>query len=257
MGRKPGIRWGEWKLLANLWYWSRRDNMDYTLIPPMRAIGKRLTRIVRSRLYGPLWEQPVPGEPYVLFPLHYQPEASTSVRAPFVMEQCALAENIAKALPAGYHLYIKEHAARLGNRPMRDFHRLREIPAVRLIHPAVDSRQLMRGAACVATITGTMGWEALLSGVPVVVFGRVFYEACANVHRAEAPQDYPKVFREALSSRPRPEEVEDFVTAILRTSFPGAHGHPYYLPQVLAAENIQNIAGHLGRRLSASVGAHA
>jgi len=250
MGRKPGLRWADLRVLATLGYWNSRDKMDYTLVSPTRAIGNRLTRIVRAQLYRPLWEQPVKDERYVLFPLHYQPEASTSVRAPFVLDQCALVENIARALPAGYRLYVKEHTARLGNKPLRDLHRLRAIPAVRLIHPTANIRELIKRAACIATITSTTGWEALLNGVPVVVFGRVFYEKCSNVHVAGSPYEYPKVFRRALSSRPQPRATEDFVAALLRTSFLGAHGHPYYLPEVLDPKNIKSIAGHFAKKLS-------
>jgi Capsule polysaccharide biosynthesis protein len=253
MARKPGLRWGDLRVLATLGYWNSRDKMDYTLVSPARAISNRLTRIVRAQLYRPLWEQPVKHERYVLFPLHYQPEASTSVRAPFVLDQCALVENIAKALPAGYRLYVKEHTARLGNKPLRDLHRLRAIPAVRLIHPTANIRELVKGAACVATITSTTGWEALLNGVRVVVFGRVFYEKCSNVHLAGSPYEYPMTFRRALSSRPQPRATEDFVAALLRTSFPGAHGHPYYLPQVLDPENIKSVANHLAAKLTTGI----
>lgn len=250
MGRRPGLRWKDWDLLVTLGYWNARDKMDYTLVSPALAIANRLTRIVRTQLYRPLWEQPVKDEHYVLFPLHYQPEASTSVRAPFVMDQCALAENIAKSLPAGYRLYVKEHMARLGSKTLHDLRRLRAIPAVRLIHPATDSTELIKRAACIATITGTGGWEAVLHGVPVVVFGRVFYEKCSNVYQADSPYEYASVFRRALTSRPEPDAIENFVAAMLRTSSPGANGHPYYLPEVLNPENIKSVANHLAAKIA-------
>lgn len=247
MGMLPALKMWELKVLWELWTAHRDDPLDYTVIPPGRAATERLFRILRNWLLGSSYEQPVPGENFVLFPLHYQPEASTSVRAPFFMDQCALAENIARALPAGYRLYVKEHAARLGTRNVRDVQRLSGIPSVRLISPHADSRALIQNAACVAAITSTMGWEALLLGVPTVLFGEAFYGSCENVLRAGAPREYPQLFRQALSLRPREDVLEQFVAALLNTTFPGSMGHPYYLPGVLAQKNIRQIAEHLAK----------
>jgi hypothetical protein len=253
MARLPALGLRELSVLWKLWSTYREDPLDYTAIRPRRAIADRLLRILRYRLLRSGYEQPVAGENYVLFPLHYQPEASTSVRAPFFVDQCALAENIAKALPAGYRLYVKEHAARMGARSIRDVQRLSAIPSVRLISPHADTRALIRNSACVATITSTMGWEALLLGVPTVLFGEAFYGSCEDVLRAGAPREYPQLFRQALSQLPREDVLEQFVAAVLNTTFLGCMGHPYYLPGVLAQDNIRQIADHLAKNCLAEI----
>lgn len=245
MGQRPAVRRDDLRIVKDLWRAVRTDSGNYTVVSPWKAVRNRLARIAHSRLYSFYWEEPRRDERYVLFPLHYQPEASTSVRAPFFMDQCSLAENIARALPAGYRLYVKEHSAGLGRRSYSEFRRLRRIPSVRLINPSLDSGELLKNAACVAVITGTMGWEALVHRVPVVTFGRVFFEACASVHRAGAPDEYPSVLRRALATRPDRRDVEDFTAALLRTSFPGRTGHPFYLPDVLDDDNVRSIAGRL------------
>ena len=248
MSRAPGLRIRELPVLWKLWLDYRKDPLDYTAIPPAKALADRIRRVARYRFLSASYEQPVPGENYVLFPLHYQPEASTSVRAPFFLDQCALAENIARALPAGYRLYVKEHAARLGSRSVRDLQRLRSIPSVRVIDPHADVRALVRNAACVAVITSTMGWEALLLGVPVVLFGEAFYGVCENVFRAGSPRDYPRLFREAIAFRAPDEILEEFVAAVMNTTFPGCMGHPHYLPSVIEQKNIQQIADAVAKR---------
>ena len=40
----------------------------------------------------------------MLFPIHFQPEASTLVQAPMYLDQLALLRDIAKALPIGHRL---------------------------------------------------------------------------------------------------------------------------------------------------------
>jgi hypothetical protein len=244
-GQRPLVGVRQLRELAAVWPRFHADRMDYTAFSIPRAVKQRLGRFVRYQLMRFRWKQAVQGEKYVLFPLHYQPEASTTVRAPFFMDQCALAENIARALPAGYRLYIKEHSARIGCRPLRDVARLRAIPSARLIDPYADSRALVMNAKCVTVITSTMGWEALLLGIPVVVFGEALYTHCDGVHVAGAPRDYPALLRRALAEPPAPAAVEDFLAALFRVTFPGRIGHPYYLPDVLSDDNIEQIAGFL------------
>ena len=245
MGRRPLIDVRQLRDLAAVWPRFHADRMDYTAFSVPKAAKQRLSRIVRYQLTRSRWEHPVQGEKYVLFPLHYQPEAATSVRAPFFMDQCALVENIARALPVGYRLYVKEHSARIGSRPLRDIARLRAIPSVRLIDPYANTSALLANAQCVTAITSTMGWEALLLGIPVVVFGEVFYGHCDGVHVAGAPRDYPALLRRALSAPAPARAVEEFVAALLRVTFPGHIGHPYYLPDVLSDDNIEHIADFL------------
>jgi len=119
-------------------------------------------------------------ERYVLYPIHFQPEASTLVQAPYYLDQAVLIEDISKSLPVGYQLYVKEHVSNRGRRPLAFYKRLRETFGVRLLGPYEDTWTLIRDAAAVAVITGTVGWEGLLFGKPVVTFGDVFYNECAS-----------------------------------------------------------------------------
>ena len=55
-----------------------------------------------------LFEVPVPGESFVLFPLQFQPEASTLVRGYLYENQVALVEDIAKSSETRF-LIITHH----------------------------------------------------------------------------------------------------------------------------------------------------
>src|ERR1700741_1844025 len=60
------------------------DRRNYILMSPLQAVRGRIVRVVKSRLLDPHhFEEPRDGERNVFFPLHYQPEASTLVWAPF------------------------------------------------------------------------------------------------------------------------------------------------------------------------------
>ena len=113
----------------------------------------------------------LPKIPYVFFPLHLEPETALGVFSPEFNEQLALIEFIAKNLPAGVILAVKEHLLAVGKRPVDFYTTLLDIPNVVMIHPNEHALSVAKNARCVIVITGTLGTEALMLGVPVISFG--------------------------------------------------------------------------------------
>jgi capsule polysaccharide export protein KpsC/LpsZ len=188
------------------------------------------------------------GERYVLYPIHFQPEASTLVQAPYYLDQAALIEDMSKSLPVGYQLYVKEHVSNRGRRPLSFYKKLRETFGVRLLGPDEDTWTLIRDAAAVAVITGTVGWEGLLFGKPVVTFGDVFYNECSLTHRAGlVPKDqWHELFRKAIFEHTHEEDrLLEFVAAIRQSSRPGFLKNPNTFPAVMEPENVERIADAL------------
>jgi hypothetical protein len=114
-------------------------------------------------------------EPYVYYPLHLDPESATMVFAPNFVNQLTLIEVLAKNIPLTHKLYVKEHPAMLGRRRNAFYRALKEYPNVRLMPITQSSLDLIRHADLVAVITGTAGWEALLTGRSVITFGDCFH----------------------------------------------------------------------------------
>ena len=114
---------------------------------------------------------------YVYFPLHVQPEMSTMGQAPSVFDDQVLCiEQIAKIIPQGYAILVKEHPSQtFYYRDTIFYDRLRALPQVRMVPDGMDSHTLIRNSALVATVTGTAGWEALKYERPVVYFGYATY----------------------------------------------------------------------------------
>lgn len=239
---------------------QRGDAADPTVAPPLRVMGRRLERMMRVRMaeLRGVFEEPVDGERYVLYPIHFQPEASTLVQAPMYLDQVALLEDVARSLPVGVRLYVKEHLSNRGRRPLSFYSRIRAIPSVRLIGPDADTWTLIRNAQAVAVITGTMGWEALLFGKPVVSFGDVFFDVLPHVYRA---REVPKDGWFALIDRAVHRHAEDrdallaLVAALHAASYPGRIHNPESYPDVLEPDNVRSIveamAAEMGLRESA------
>ncbi len=205
------------------WYYFGPYRKDIVVRHPfLQAVDAVKMAVRRRRLMSDdAFERTLPpAERYAYFALHYQPEMTTMVLAPYWQDQLALVENIARSLPPGMKLYVKEHVPMMGMRPLGYYDRIRAIPNVRLVDPFLSSLELARDAEIVVTISGTVGWEAALLGRPVVTFGRVFYNALNCVQKCRAIEDLPRIVRDSLARNPHDDcEVESYVAALLGASF--------------------------------------
>ena len=131
-----------------------------------------------------LTSKPVKGEQYVYFPLHLQPELTTSAFGGDYADQVLAVELLSTLLPAGVWIYLKENPKQ--TEKQRDpffYKRLSVLQNVRLLSREESSSALIEGSIGVATITGTAGWEALFYGKAVLVFGYAWYGDFSGVVR--------------------------------------------------------------------------
>jgi len=199
------------------WTWRhiRERKIPPEVILLRRGLKKQL--LLRSNIF----EKSLENEKYAFFPLHMQPEASTLIYGKWFVDQVPLVESVAKALPADHMLYVKEHPKVFGNRT-REFHeRISRLPNVRLIHPHAKTMELIKNSSFVVTITGTVGFEALLRQRPVLAFGDVYYTKSKNVFKVERPSQLPKTVTEALNFKPDKEEVLRFLFSLWESTYPG------------------------------------
>lgn len=250
--QRPGVAVSD---LASFKIAARRffgDRQDPTMIPPWRVLGRRVQRIARMRASDTMWDDPVAGERYALYPIHYQPEATTLVQAPMFLDQLALIQDIAKSLPVGHRLYVKEHVTNRGRRPLSFYRALRAIPSVRLLGPDEDTFALIRDASIITVITGTVGWEGLFFDKPVVTFGDVYFNMIPSVLKGrETPKDqWYAMFRRAVDDhRPDREALLALVSAMQQSSYPGFMGNSTTFPEVLAPDNVEHVSMALVREL--------
>ena len=131
---------------------------------------------------------------YIYVPLHNQPEMSTSALGGIYRDQVLLIETLARQLPAGWRIYVKENP-RQGSfaRGPLFFHRLTRIPSVTLMPSNANTFALSANAQFVATVTGTAGWEAIRQGRPALVFGAAFYQSLPGIVRYREGLDFAEV----------------------------------------------------------------
>ena len=120
---------------------------------------------------------------YIYFPLHFQPELSTSPLAENYNSQELIISNISSSLPENTLLYVKEHPRISKNRGLKFYEDLLKINNVRFISSNFNSYTLIDNAIAVATATGSVGWEAFHRDKPVLMFGRRFYQYAPGVYK--------------------------------------------------------------------------
>lgn len=110
--------------------------------------------------------------PFIYYTLHVDPESSTTHLAPDHTNQLAVIEALAKRKPLHMDLLVKEHPNMIGRRPSYFYDAISKMPSVYLIPTSVPSSVLIQHAALIATITGTVAWEALLLQKPALLIGK-------------------------------------------------------------------------------------
>lgn len=120
--------------------------------------------------------------PFVYVPLQLQPEMTTASLGGIYTDQALAIERLADMLPAGVRILVKENPKQGAYmRGPMFFHRLKRIPQVQFLPSFANTHALTAQAQFVATITGTVGWEAVRKGKPALTFGQAWYRSLPGV----------------------------------------------------------------------------
>ncbi|MEN9558532.1 MAG: hypothetical protein RL141_901 [Candidatus Parcubacteria bacterium] len=192
--------------LRSVWqHYTRPDRHDYSYIGPWNYLWDMIQRKLRNaRGLEDFYDAFTPhAEPFAFFPLHYEPETSLLLLAPYYADQLHLIRQIARSLPVQMTLYVKEHPAMVEYRPRSYYRALKKIHNVKIIPPWVSSFAITPHTALICTITSTAGWEGLLLGKPVITFGNWFYNALPMVTRCRDIETLPMLIQEQLAHPPQ------------------------------------------------------
>lgn len=195
--------------------------LKYALRHPLSFIVGKLNIIFTKNIF----DQPEDNEKYFLFPLHLQPEASTSVLATYFSDQVNSVKNAAFSLPFFYKLYVKAHPSAIGE-DRKDFYRkLKQTPNVVLISPRENTENIIRKSQGVITLTSTIGMETALAGKPVYVLGNVFYSYHPLCRKVNNFEELKQKIQTDLIHTPSVSDLGSanirFITSYLKNTVPG------------------------------------
>lgn len=140
------------------------------------------------------------GRDYIFYPLQVEPESNLQGFSPEYFFQLSAIISLARDLPAGVVLVVKEHLPAAGRRPDVFHEQIRLLKNVVFVDLRESGLELVRHARAVATINGTAGQEAAVLGKPVITFGRHnLYNILPHVRVIRQDEDLYPALRWALS----------------------------------------------------------
>lgn len=143
----------------------------------------------------------LPDTPFVYFPLHYEPERILMTTAQYFDNQLSVITNVAKSLPIGYRLFVKEHPMQgtIGWRDVSFYKYLMNLPNVTLLHPSVNHDEILPKCSLVTTIAGTTGLEAAFYNKSTIIFSDQIYSKLPFVYRISKLEELPEVIKKYLN----------------------------------------------------------
>ncbi|PIR54284.1 hypothetical protein COU75_01620 [Candidatus Peregrinibacteria bacterium CG10_big_fil_rev_8_21_14_0_10_42_8] len=166
-----------------------------------------------------------PNHRFVYFALHFQPEMSTIPMGGGFGDQVLVAQLLSKYLPDDVLIYVKEHPRESSwlYRSEQFYQSFLDIKNVRLISRDTDSFALREHCEAVATITGSVGFEALFRSKPVLMFGHRFYQYSKGVFLIRTHDDCRRAVQAIFidGQKPSLKESKLFLKAIEETRVHG------------------------------------
>lgn len=231
------------------------DSLDPTLLPNVKQrVNLAWTQERNKETYKSVSRvafKEVKDKPFVFLGLHKQPEASVDVFGRYYEDQLLNIRNLWRALPEGWNLLIKEHTNAIGDRPRKFYKAIKRLAGVHLVHEKTNSYEMIQQAALVATITGTIAYEAALMQVPSVTFAPTFFNrlnTCSTIDLRDI--DHNLLSDIAATLRLQPDNRKDFSEYIFMNSFEGRMIDPISDPRSITPENINLLAKGIATALN-------
>jgi hypothetical protein len=222
------------------------EDIDSGGLLPM--VLKWVKAVLNRNVMYPLFAgfSPLPKGKYIYFSLQSEPEISLLLSGPFYTDQAALVANVAKSIPVGYRLVMKDHPVMYGKRNVPFYWRLRKIPNVVLLHTKEDNLKVLEGASAVVTIRGSSALEGMLLGKHVFVLGDHYLKYSKRIHMVDTIRDLADEIRKHMDEPfDDDSDLVRFAAAYRDSAMPGLMESPLFDRILLAPENIRDIARFL------------
>ena len=183
---------------------------------------------------------------YVYFALHLQPEQSTSAMGKEYCDQLLAIERVAKFIPDDWKIYVKENPKQSYYMRLNYFFmRLALIDKAVYVGREVSTYDLIAHSQFVATITGTVGWEAISGGKCALVFGLAWYRKLPGVFEYNSNLQLEDILAYKINHKKVEEEYNNLMTK----SFEGIiqMGYEEMVPGYSDLKNVEYLKKSLAK----------
>ncbi len=187
----------------------------------LNKISRSVKRKYRENYINKKFMREIIDSRFIYFPLQFEPERMGLMTTPFYRHQIAVITNIAKSIPIDYLLYVKEHFAMriLGWRSISYYKQLSALPNVRLIHPSLKPKEILKKCSLVIATSGTACLEAAFYEKPSIVFSDLGLSSISSIKRIRSMEDLPETIRIQLQKKVNVDELNNHVQTIDNNSF--------------------------------------
>ena len=221
----------------------------------LKDVQRWYNNLMLRRAYRKVAIDPSLNKSYVYLALHYQPEMTTCPVGGAYVEQSLIVELLDKYLPDGINIYIKEHPKQENVSRGIDYYNkiLRNKKRVFFVSMRTKSFDLIKNSIAVATVSGTVGWEALFRSIPVLLFGHNFYQYAPGVFMIKSNLDCARAIETILANNYTINEndLKLFIQAVSNSSIKGIIDPAYeIISETNYEESDDNIFSWLKENIS-------
>ena len=200
-------------------------------------------------------------EKYIIFFLHYQPEETTAPNGDIFVNQLLCVETLLKNTPPYVNIYVKEHPNQFMSHMQGHTKRIKEFyddlllsSRVKLVPLEIDSFSLMTNAIAVSTVTGTVGWEAVVRKKPVIIFGVIWYERLNGVLRVVDDFTASKIYEFINTYKYDEGSIIAYLAAVAKHSILAYHYKGYKeITGYSHSDTVKNIFDSLSTLMSVTL----
>jgi hypothetical protein len=177
--------------------YKEKQKAGYTIFRNFKAIIKeQILKFYSGRLKRKIVQRPsadLDMFPYVVFFMHFQPEATTMPNGSQYANQLFAIRELSLAAPPGWKILVREHPFTFENefspryRNEELYEAIDDMEGVQLMSLEYDPYILIDKSHAVATLTGSVGFQAVCRGRPVIAFGEAAYK---GVYGVVSPQNH-------------------------------------------------------------------
>ncbi len=219
-----------------------------------KKLHKRLGQFRRKKLaahYDQVAQEVDLTVPYVFVALQCEPERQSCPVGGVFTHQYLMIDLLSKTIPAGWKVYVKEHLSQFKkyqtaerSKTKASYDMIAAMPNVHLVPLHTTSFELIDKAQASATVSGTVGWESVVRGKPVLLFGNSWFSRCEGVFVIRTVEACAAALRKIRDGfRVNADHVKCFANVVEQCSYKG------YIDKVYAQmgsqsldENVQNLA---------------
>ena len=216
---------------SNQW-WSWRRELARLRSGRLRSLPLRtLSMFFKRSLYKSYQAAAIsdlPKNPYVVFFMHYQPERTSLPEGLFFVQQWIAVRLMAWSLPKGWSLLVREHPTTwldpldISVRTKNLYSEMASMDQTEICSMDLDTFELIDGSQAVATLTGSVGFQALARGKPVLALGVASYRdhpACFPIEGYEDLVNALDAIQEPdFSGRIGDRAIEDYLQWVEKNS---------------------------------------